>query len=40
MNKMNISTGNELYRDIEQIARNRLSFQALSNVNTNPRIFP
>lgn len=32
MNKMNISIGNDLYRDIEQLARNRLSFQTLSNV--------
>ncbi len=32
MNKINISTGNELYHDIEQICRHRLSSQALSNV--------
>jgi hypothetical protein len=35
MNKINISTGNELYRDIEQICRHRLSSQALSNVRKN-----
>ncbi|UJR07568.1 hypothetical protein I4U23_011855 [Adineta vaga] len=32
MHKMNISTGNELYRDIEQIFRHRLSSQTLSNL--------
>jgi len=32
MNKINISTGNELYHDIEQICRHRLSSQTLSNV--------
>ena len=32
MNKINISTGRELYGDIEQISRHRLSPQALSNV--------
>ncbi len=30
--KINISIGNELYHDIEQICRNRLSSQTLSNV--------
>jgi hypothetical protein len=33
MHKINISTGNELYHDIEQISRHRLSSQTLSNVN-------
>jgi hypothetical protein len=33
MGKINISIGNELYNDIEQIARHRLSSQALLNVN-------
>ena len=32
MNKINISTGNELYRDIEQIVQNRLSSQTFANV--------
>lgn len=32
MNKINISTGTELYHDIEQICRNRLSSQTISNV--------
>jgi hypothetical protein len=32
MNKITISTGTELYQDIEQISRQRLSSQTLSNV--------
>ncbi|CAF3920050.1 unnamed protein product, partial [Rotaria sordida] len=32
MNKINISMGNELYRDLERICRHRLSSQTLSNL--------
>lgn len=34
MNKINISTGTDLCRDIEQICRNRLSTQTISNVKS------